>query len=53
MGVNVGEASVAYPFSLFQSVPVVNDTVDSQDVVIFYAPETRSHSRDARFMRTT
>ena len=42
VGVNVGEASVAYPFSLFQSVPVVNDTVDSQDVVIFYAPETRS-----------
>ena len=42
VGVNVGEASVAYPFSLFQSVPVVNDRVDSQDVVIFYASETRS-----------
>ena len=43
VGVNVGESAVAYPFSLFQSVPVVNDTVgDSQDVVIFYVPETLS-----------
>ena len=42
VGVNVGETSVAYPFSLFQSVPVVNDRVVSQDIVIFYAPETRS-----------
>ena len=42
VGIDVGESAVAYPFSLFQSVPVVNDSVGGQDIVIFYAPETRS-----------
>ena len=42
VGIEAGETAVAYPFSLFQSVPIVNDSVGDQDLVIFYAPETRS-----------
>ena len=42
VGVNDDDVAVAYPFTLFQSVPVVNDSVGEQDVVIFYRPETLS-----------
>ncbi len=42
VGINVGEQSAAYPFPLFESSPVVNDTVFGQDVAIFYASETLS-----------
>ena len=35
-------SGVAYPFSLFESVPIVNDTEDDRDIVIFYTPDTDS-----------
>ena len=33
---------MAYPISLFKSVPIVNDTVGDQDIVIFHTPYTDS-----------
>ncbi len=42
VGITVGDEAVAYPFKLFESVPVVNDTVSGQDIAIFYAGDTLS-----------
>ena len=42
VGLDSGEHGVAYPFSVFESVPIINDTVGEQDIVIFYAPDTDS-----------
>jgi hypothetical protein len=58
VGMDSVSAGVAYPFSVFESVPIVNDTVDDQDIVIFYAPETDSgftafNSSDPRVIGST
>ena len=42
VGLESGDHAVVYPFSVFESVPIVNDTVGDQDIVIFYAPDTDS-----------
>jgi hypothetical protein len=42
VGIYSVESGVAYPFSIFESVPIINDTVGDQDIVIFYAPDTTS-----------
>ena len=51
-------SGVAYPFSLFESVPIVNDTEDDRDIVIFYTPDTDSgfnafNSTEARVIGST
>ena len=58
IGVTVGDVVVAYPFTLFESVPVVNDTIGGQDIAIFYAGDTLSafieyESRDNRQVGST
>ena len=42
VGLNIGDTAVAYPFSLLESTPVINDSIAGTDVAIFYAPDTRS-----------
>ncbi|MXY20655.1 MAG: DUF3179 domain-containing protein [Dehalococcoidia bacterium] len=42
VGLNIGDTAVAYPFTLFESMPAVNDSVADTDIVIFYAPDTLS-----------
>ena len=42
VGLTVGDEIVAYPFALFESVPVVNDAVGGQDVAIFFVGDTLS-----------
>ena len=39
---NVGDVAVAYPFGALEKQPVINDTVNGQDVVIFFAGGTLS-----------
>ena len=39
---NVGDVAVAYPFAALEKEPVINDTVNGQDVVIFFAGGTLS-----------
>ena len=42
MTLNVGDVAVAYPFGALAAQPVINDTVNGQDVVIFFAGGTLS-----------
>ena len=42
VGLSFGDEVVVYPFMLFETVPVVNDTVGGQDIAIFYAGGTLS-----------
>ncbi len=42
IGLKVGDTAVAYPFTLFDSSPVINDRIEGQDIAIFYAPDTLS-----------
>ena len=42
VGLNIGDTPVAYPFSLLNSTPVINDSVAGTDITIFYAPDTQS-----------
>ena len=42
VGLNIGNTAVAYPFTLFESMPIINDSVAGKDVAIFYAPDTLS-----------
>ena len=42
VGLKIGETAVAYPFPLFEDSPVINDSVEDTDIVIFYAPDTLS-----------
>ena len=42
VGLAFGDEVVAYPFMLFESHPVVNDTVGGQDIAIFYVGGTLS-----------
>ena len=42
VGLNIGDTAVAYPFTLFESITVINDSVADTDIVIFYAPDTLS-----------
>ncbi len=42
VGLNIGDTAVAYPFTLFGPMPVINDSVAGTDIVIFYAPDTVS-----------
>ena len=42
VGVNVGGDVVAYPFTLLESYPVINDSVADTDIAIFYVPHTLS-----------
>ena len=42
VGLNIGGTAVAYPFSLLESTPVINDSVTGTDIAIFYAPDTQS-----------
>ncbi len=39
---SVGEVAVAYPFDALRAQPVINDTINGQDVVIFFAGGTLS-----------
>ena len=39
---NVGDVAVAYPFDALKNQPVINDTINGQDVVIFFAGGTLS-----------
>ncbi len=39
---NVGGVAVAYPFDALRDQPVINDTINGQDVVIFFAGGTLS-----------
>ena len=39
---NVGDVAVAYPFEALEDQPVINDTINGQDVVIFFAGGTLS-----------
>ena len=48
VGLSVGDEDVAYPFALFESVPVVNDMVGGQDLAIFYVGDTLSVFKDFR-----
>ncbi len=42
VSLTVGDQAVAYPFRVLKKHPVVNDTVNGKDVVIFYAGGTLS-----------
>ena len=42
VGLNIGDIAVAYPFTLFESMPVINDSVAGTDIAIFYSPDTQS-----------
>lgn len=42
IGLELGQAKVAYPFGSFADIPVVHDTVSGQEVVIFFAGDTLS-----------
>ena len=42
VAITVGDQDVAYPFSVLVEHPVVNDTIEGQDIVIFYAGGTLS-----------
>ncbi len=42
VGLNIGHTAVAYPFTLFESSPVINDSIVGTDIAIFYAPHTLS-----------
>ncbi len=42
VGLTLDGHTVAYPFPIFEHTAVVNDTVGSQDLVIFYASDTLS-----------
>ena len=42
VGLNIGGRSVAYPFALLEQHPVVNDSVNGEDVVVFFGGETLS-----------
>jgi hypothetical protein len=51
-------SGVAYPISLFESVPIANDTVGDQDIVIFHTLDTDSgfnafNSTEARVIGST
>lgn len=58
VGMDWVSSGVAYPISLFESVPIVNDTVADQDIVIFLMPDTDSgfnafNSTEARVIGST
>ena len=40
--VTIGEADAAFPFSVLEKERVVNYTVNGQDLVVFFEPETQS-----------
>ncbi len=42
VGLTFGDTAAAYPFMLFETSPVVNDTIEGRDITIFYAPDTMS-----------
>ena len=42
VGLVVGEQAVAYPFSAIAEAGVINDEINGQPVVVFYAPDTVS-----------
>lgn len=42
VGLNIGDTAVAYPFTLFETTPVINDSVTGTDIAIFYSPDTQS-----------
>ena len=42
VGISFGDAAVAYPFSLLEQRPVINDTIDGRDIVIIYQGGTLS-----------
>ena len=42
VGLNMGDTAVAYPFMLFESSPVINDSIEGTDIAIFFAPGTLS-----------
>ena len=42
VGLTVGEEAIAYPFSLLEEHPVINDTVGGKDLVVFYTGGTLS-----------
>ena len=42
VGLNIGDTAAAYPFTLFETMPVINDSVAGTDIAIFYAPDTQS-----------
>ena len=42
VGISLGDATVAYPFSLLEKRPVINDTVGGRDIVIIYQSGTLS-----------
>ena len=45
VGLNIGDSDVAYPFTLFESRPVINDSIDGADIAFFYVPDTLSPFR--------
>ena len=49
IGLDLGQAKVAYPFSGFVDTPVVHDTVSGQEIVIFFAGGTLSAFRGRGF----
>ena len=42
VGLSVGDQDVAYPFLLLQRHPVINDTVNGKELVIFHTSDTLS-----------
>ena len=42
VGISFGDAAVAYPFSLLEQRPVINDTIDGRAIVILYQGGTLS-----------
>ncbi len=40
LGVEVGETAVAYPFRVLNDEPIVNDTVNDTDLLVFFDPDS-------------
>lgn len=40
--VDLGEEAVAYPYSILEEIKVVNDTIDGEDIVVFWEAGTAS-----------
>ena len=53
LAVEIGDATVAYPFSFLKESPVVNDRVAGTDVVAFFDDGTLSAFLDGRFQDQT
>ena len=42
VGLTIGDETVAYPFALLETVPVINGNVGGRDIAVFYAGDTLS-----------